>query len=180
MIADNRVVKSFVHRIREKLLDFDFDRQRDVIKASNTLAEGDRVDVCRHQNAVVERFESHVQVHLRARAHTDYGVAVALIDGDVEGTLAHLAGAVHEVEHRNGVRGRSEMGHKGRFYALAAVPRCSTSFPSPTTTPTASITRAPISTIDGSTAARGIHDQAMARDAASATIDGMSNSAALE
>jgi len=40
MLVDNRVVKSFVLRIREKFLKLDPDGHRDVNKASNTLRLG--------------------------------------------------------------------------------------------------------------------------------------------
>jgi len=75
MILDNRVVKSFVNRVREKFLNLDFDGQFDRIEASAALAGGDRGDVCGDQNAVVQGFEAHVEVHLRVLGDADQGIA---------------------------------------------------------------------------------------------------------
>jgi len=117
MILDNRVVKSFVNRVREKLLDFDFDRQFDRIEASTALAGGDCGDVRGHENAVVQAFQAHVEVHFRALGNADHGIAEGFWHGDIEVALAHLAGAVHEVVHLNGERGGGEVRHNRRSYA---------------------------------------------------------------
>ena len=116
MIVLNCVVKSFVERIREKLGKLDFDRDADIDEAPNTLALGGRVDVAGHQDAVVEGLEAGVDVQLCTPANANDGVAHFVVDCDVDRLLAHLAGAVHDVDHRDGVRGFFQMWHEGRFY----------------------------------------------------------------
>ena len=120
MILDNRVVKSFVNRVREKFLNLDFDRQFDFIEASTALASGDRGDVGGDQNAVVQRFEPHVEMHFRVLGDADHGIAERFGYGDIEAVLTHLAGAVHEVVHRNGERGGGEVRHNRQFYVTVA------------------------------------------------------------
>ena len=124
MLVDDRVVKSFVLRVREKLLNFDLDRQDDIVEAPHTLADSLSLDVSRDQNAVVERFEPDIHVHCGAVFHTDDSIAEAFGDDGVNLVFTHLAGAVHEVEHRNGERGGSEIRHEQRFYALVVLLRC--------------------------------------------------------
>jgi len=121
MILDNRVVKSFVNRVREKFLNLDFDRQFDRIEASTALAGGDRGDVRGDENAVVQGFEAHVEVHLRVLGDADQGIAERFGYGNIELMLSHLAGAVHEVVHRNGERGGGEVRHNRQFYVTRAV-----------------------------------------------------------
>ena len=121
MILDNRVVKSFVNRVREKFLNLDFDGQFDLVEASTALAGGDRSDVCRDQDAVVERFEAHVEVHFRVLGDADQGIAEGFGYDDIQLVLAHLAGAVHEVVHRDGERGGGEVRHNRQFYVTRAV-----------------------------------------------------------
>ena len=120
MILDNRVVKSFVNRVREKFLNLDFDRQFDRIEASSALAGGDRGDVCGDENAVVQGFETHVEVHLGVFGDADQGIAEGFGYDDIEFVLAHLAGAVHKVVHRNGERGGGEVRHNRQFYVTRA------------------------------------------------------------
>lgn len=60
MFIDDRVVKSFVKRIRENLLDFDLDRKLHHIEATNALASGHNIHVSGHQNAIVKRFQPHI------------------------------------------------------------------------------------------------------------------------
>jgi len=111
MFIDNRVVKSFVKRIRENLLDFDLDRKLHHIEAANAFSGGHNVHIRGHQNAIVERLQAHIQVHHIASTNADYSVAKALNYGRINLMLAHFARAVHEVEHRNGERGNDEVGH---------------------------------------------------------------------
>jgi hypothetical protein len=111
MFIDDRVVKSFVKRIRENLLDFDLDRQLHHIKAPNALPGGNSIHVGGHQNAVVKRFQPNIKVNYVAGTNADYRVAKALHHGRVDLVFAHFARAMHEVEHRNGERGNDEVGH---------------------------------------------------------------------
>jgi hypothetical protein len=54
VIIVNLVVESVVTRIREKLLEFDFNRQDHRVKASHALCRGGRAYVAGDQNAVVQ------------------------------------------------------------------------------------------------------------------------------
>ena len=122
MIVLNRIVKSFVERIREKLGKLDFDRQRDVDEAANTLPLGDRLDISGDQDAVVQRLETGIDVQLRTLAHADYGVTHIVVDRHIDGLLAHLAGAVNDVDNGHGVRSFAEVWHEGRVYPTPSRP----------------------------------------------------------
>ena len=60
------VVKSFLLRVREKLLQVDFELLLDLDKAANTLTDRRHIDVCTDQNPVVKGLESHIDMHRRA------------------------------------------------------------------------------------------------------------------
>jgi heme-degrading monooxygenase HmoA len=122
VIILNCVVKSFVERIREKLGKLDFDRKRDVDEAANALPLGDRFDVSRDQDSVVQRLETGVNVQVRTLTHADYGVTHVVVDRHIDGLLAHLAGAVNDVDNRHGVRSFAEVWHEGRVYPTASRP----------------------------------------------------------
>jgi heme-degrading monooxygenase HmoA len=122
VIVLNCVVKCFVERIREKLGKLDFNRNADIDEAPYALAVGGAIHVSGHQNAVVEGLETHVDVELRTLTHTDYGVAHLVVDGHVDRLLAHLAGAVHDIDHRDGVRGFTEVWHEGKLYPTRSLP----------------------------------------------------------
>ena len=109
MIINNRVIKSFVDRIREKLGEIDFKGNLHINEAANTLTLGHNVDIAGHQNAVVERFETHIHVEIRAGFDTDYGVAKRFGYNNVERELAHLARPMYQVVHRNGEWGGGEV-----------------------------------------------------------------------
>lgn len=111
MIILNLVLKSFVLRVRENLLDFDFDRLGDVDEAANALSRGRRVDLSGHQDAVVECLETHIQEQSGPLLDADDGVAEALDDRRLELELAHFAGAVNDIEDADRVRGFIVMGH---------------------------------------------------------------------
>ena len=117
MIVVNRVIKSFVDRIRENLLEFDFDPLGHVDEAPDALALGRRVGLATHQNAIVERLETHVNGEARPRSHADYGVTETVWNDNIQLLLAHLARAVHEIEHRHGVRSLGDVGHEEQFYS---------------------------------------------------------------
>ncbi len=53
MFIDDRVVKSFVKRIRENLLNLDLDRKFNRIEAAHTLPEGDHINVGGDEDSVV-------------------------------------------------------------------------------------------------------------------------------
>ena len=109
MIVGNRVIKSFVDRIREKLGEIDFDRNLYLDEAANALTLGHHIDIAGDQNAVVEGFETHIHVKIRAGLNTDYGVAKRFGYNNVERELAHLARPMHQVVHRNGEWGGGEV-----------------------------------------------------------------------
>ncbi|MCU1407417.1 MAG: hypothetical protein JWQ43_3720 [Glaciihabitans sp.] len=111
MIVGNRVIKSFVKRVREKLSKIDFDRQVDVNQAANALSFSDRVNVSGDKDAVVKGLEAHVKVHFCTVTHTDDGIAEPFGYNDVERALAHLARAMYEVIHRKGEGGKGEVRH---------------------------------------------------------------------
>lgn len=117
MIVDHRVVKSLVERIREKLLNIDLDGKAHVVEAANALAGGHRIDFCRDENAVVERLESHVEVHRGSLANGDQFGAEVVGKGDIELALAHLARSMHEIEDLDEEGIGNWGGHDGQFYA---------------------------------------------------------------
>ena len=84
MFVGNGVVKSFVNRIREKLLNFDFDGLFDTVEASHALTRCHSVDIGRHQNAVVQRLEAHLEMHCGAFRDANYGNAEGLLDASVD------------------------------------------------------------------------------------------------
>ena len=77
------VVESFVLRVREKLLQVDFELLFDLDEAANTLTDRRHIDVCTDQNPVVERLESHIDMHQRTQRNADHGIAERLRNDDV-------------------------------------------------------------------------------------------------
>ena len=116
VIVSNREVESFVLRIREKLLEFDFDRELDGVEAAHALRRGDRVDLGGHQDAVVQPLQAQVDAHRSALLDGRHRLAEALGRVELEHALTHLAGAVHDVVHGHGV-GAGHVRHDQRFYA---------------------------------------------------------------
>ena len=110
------VVKSFVVRVREKLLQVDFELLLHLDEAANTLTDRRHIDVCTDQNPVVKRLESHVDMHRRAQRNADHGIAERLRNDDVQGFLPHLTGTVHQIEYGDGIRGRQKVGHERPLY----------------------------------------------------------------
>src|SRR6187402_2931865 len=104
--------------IREKLLELDLDRQRDVDEAPPALALGGRVDLARDENTLVNRLEAHVEIELRIGANAHEPLTHGLLDEDRELLFAHLAGMIDEVTNVQTVR-RMLDGHGRRFYAPA-------------------------------------------------------------
>jgi hypothetical protein len=109
MILGNRVVKSFVHRIREKLCKIDFEGNLDVGQAAHALAFSNHVDLTGDEDTVVERLQTNIDVHGGAVLDTDDRVAEAFGYNDVERALAHLARSMQEIEDRDGVGGGGEV-----------------------------------------------------------------------
>jgi len=109
MFVGNRVIKSFVLRIREKLCKIDLKRNLNIDQAAYALSGGDHIDVTGDQNAIVQRFQSDVYVNLRAGLHTDYGVAEPFGYNDLERALAHLARTMKKIKDRNGEGGGGEV-----------------------------------------------------------------------
>ena len=110
------IVKGFVLRVREKLLQVDFELLLDLDEAANTFADRRHIDLCTDQNPVVERLESHIDMHRRAQRNADHGIAERLRNDNVQGFLPHLTGAVHQIEDGDRVRarrGRKVSGHHG-------------------------------------------------------------------
>ncbi|CAB4536141.1 unannotated protein [freshwater metagenome] len=60
MIIVNKKLEFLRSRIREKFLEFHFDRDHDLIEASNALRFGGRFDFSGYQNAVMEALEANV------------------------------------------------------------------------------------------------------------------------
>jgi len=60
VIIVNRVVDSVLRRIREKLLEFDFEGPLDRIEAPNALAGEGRIDLAGDQNSVVQPLEAQL------------------------------------------------------------------------------------------------------------------------
>lgn len=105
VVVLNLILESFVLRIREKLLNIDFDRVLDVDEAPNTLASCSRIHLSAHQDAVVQRLQAQVEVHGSPFRHADHGVAEALRGWDVQLPFTHLARSVHDVAHVERPRG---------------------------------------------------------------------------
>lgn len=121
VIIVNRVVKSFVKRIREKLLKLDSNGNLDVDEAPDALPRRDRVDPTTHEDAVVQRLEAGIQLKNAASSHADDGSRELIVDDDVLTALAHLARAVHEVEDGNVIGVAALVRHGRSFYADGAV-----------------------------------------------------------
>jgi heme-degrading monooxygenase HmoA len=64
----------------------------------------------------VQRLETGIDVQLRILANPNNGVAQVIRRHRIDRILAHLTGAVNDVDHRHGVRGLTEVGHDARFY----------------------------------------------------------------
>jgi len=111
MIVGNRVIKSFVKRVREKLSKIDFDRQVDLNQAANAFSFGVDIDLAGDEDAVVEGLQTNIKVHFCTGTYTDYGVAEPFGYNDVERALAHLARTMHKVIHRKGEGGGGEVRH---------------------------------------------------------------------
>ena len=112
VIVLNREVESFIRRIREKLLEFDLERNAHRVEAPHTLSGRDRRDLGRHQDALVQALEAHVDGEV-GTFRDDGGTGSQLLGGGhVDGALPHLTGAVDEVAHVQ-VEGRSCSRHEG-------------------------------------------------------------------
>ena len=98
-------------RIRENLLDFDLEGQFDINETPHTLPAGDRSDVCRHQNAVVKRLQTHIHMHGFAFACSNNGVAPTFGRCHIDDTFAHLAWATDEVDDVLRKRSLFRVGH---------------------------------------------------------------------
>ena len=99
----NLVVKSFVLRIREKLLQFDLKWNAHLDEASDAFSDGLAIDLGADQNTVVEGLHPQVDVQLGTLRNADDSVAEIPGNGDVELSLPHLARAVQKIEHLDGV-----------------------------------------------------------------------------
>jgi len=109
MIVGNRVIKSFVDRIREKLGEIDLERNLHVDEAADALTLGHHINIAGDEDAVVKRFESHICMQVCAGFNTDNGVAKRFGYNNVERELAHLARPMNQVVHRNGEWGGGEV-----------------------------------------------------------------------
>ena len=99
VIISNREVESFIERIREKLLEFDSERDRDGVEAAYALPHRLGDDLGADEDALVQALELDVDLE-RCSLFDDRGTGAELLGGaDVEGTLAHLTGAMHEIAH---------------------------------------------------------------------------------
>jgi len=107
VIVVNRVVERLVTRIREKLLELDFDRLGDGVEAPHALPRGGGPNVARDEDSVVQALKSQVKIDLGALSYHECGGAKVLGYTERQVLLAHLAGPVHEVAnvHAIGVRG---------------------------------------------------------------------------
>jgi hypothetical protein len=109
MILGNRIVKSFVHRIREKLCKIDFEGNLYVDQAAHALAFSNHIDLTGDEDTVVEGLQTNVDVHGSAVLYANDGVTEAFGHNDVERALAHLARPMQEIEDRDGVGGGGEV-----------------------------------------------------------------------
>ena len=104
MVVVNLIIKSFVRRIREKLLEIDLDRDLDVSQTAASLADGRRSDFSRDENSLVNRLQTQSSVQSRTLGDTDQTLAQPLLDRESKSLLAHLAGPVHHVAHADSER----------------------------------------------------------------------------
>ena len=102
----NLVVIGNLRRIREKLLKIDLKVYRDLVEAPHALGTRRRASLTRHQNAVVQAFQTQVELELSALGHDRRSGAELLGRHEVDGLLAHLAGAVHDVAHIHAIKAR--------------------------------------------------------------------------
>ena len=102
----NLVVIGNLRRIREKLLKIDLKIDRDLVEAPHTLSTSRRASLTRHENAVVQAFQTQVKLELGTRRYDRRTGAELLRRDEVDGLLAHLAGAVHDVAHIHAIGAR--------------------------------------------------------------------------
>lgn len=116
MIVENRVIKSFVKRIRENVLEFDFYRQMDVGEAATADSVGRSGDMNRGQDAVVQPLETQVDIEDRVGLNGHEALTELLGNNDLELVLAHLAGTMDEVVDPHRVGRLLEFVHNIRVY----------------------------------------------------------------
>jgi len=98
VILDDRVVKSLVVRIREKLLNIDSDGLFDAVQASSALSDGHRLDIRVDENAVVKRLHAQIEMYGGSRFDADQGIPESLGYHYIDFAFASLARSMHEIE----------------------------------------------------------------------------------
>jgi len=102
VVIVNLMLRSFLTRVREKFLKFDFDALRDIGEAPSADSRGGRRDIRGHENAFVHGLEADVLLDLRAFFHRDEALAQLFWRDNAQRVLAHLAGTADEVAHADG------------------------------------------------------------------------------
>lgn len=104
VIIVNRVVDSVLRRIREKLLEFDFEGPRDGIEAPHALPRLGRVDLPCDKNPVVQTLKTQLNGNGRPFRDVRRAHPQLLGGGELKGAFPHFAGAMHEVARGDAVR----------------------------------------------------------------------------
>lgn len=99
MVIVNLVLGGILTRVREKLLNLDFDALFDVSEASTALTDGEKLTLGGHEDALVDGLEPHRQGHGGAGGNRNDSLSPLLIRGGVEVELPHLPGSMHEIVH---------------------------------------------------------------------------------
>jgi hypothetical protein len=97
VVVLNLEVIRFLSRIREKLLELDFDALGDRCEASAALSLERRTGRSGGEDSFVDGLETHLDIDRSVRRHRDESLAPALGQVDIEREFAHLAGSTDEV-----------------------------------------------------------------------------------
>ena len=121
VIVLNHEVESFVDRIREKLLNFDLDREPHGVEAADAFPVGHGLDLGGDEHALVQALEPHIDAHRGALLDDRDAVAELLRGVELEHPLDQLTGSVNHAVRGHGERGGTEGGHDLEFYAEGPV-----------------------------------------------------------
>lgn len=130
MVIVNRLLRSFLSRIREKFLNLDFNGLSYVCQASTALSRRRCGDICRDQDSLVNRLESDIFANLGALFNRDQTLAKLLRCHNGQLMLTHMPWATEEIVNTDRKRALLASTHRGQAYparlAVGWTPREST------------------------------------------------------
>jgi hypothetical protein len=97
VVVLNLEVSFFLTRIREKLLELDFDGPSDVDEAATTHAGVLRIDDSRDQNALVDRLQTDIQIEFGTGLIGHDPLSPGILQGHGELMFAHLSRLADDV-----------------------------------------------------------------------------------